>query len=86
MTAQPTSSGITSVSLTGEKWREYEFGPEGSRTTYRISAPILLFQRPGGTTHRVMDTLDVIHCVPAPGHQGCVLRWAPMDPLNPVQF
>lgn len=57
--------------LTPELWREYDFGDR----VYRIDAPVRLFWREGGTTHRVLDASGVAHCVPAPGHCGCVLRW-----------
>lgn len=71
-------------SLADEKYREYEFGPEGERTTYRITDPAKLFV--GTTTHRVLDANGVVHCVPNIGLHGCVLRWAPKDGANPVQF
>jgi hypothetical protein len=57
--------------ISSELWREYDFGGR----VYRIESPKLLFTRPGGTTHRVVDADDVAHCVPAPGQNGCVLRW-----------
>jgi hypothetical protein len=66
--------------LTKEAWREYEF----SDRVYRIEAPRQLFI--GTTTHRVLDAAGVVHCVPAPGQQGCVLRWKPKDASEPVQF
>lgn len=62
---------LTSSDLSNEAWREYDFGGR----VYRIERPALLFVRPGGTTHRVVDAENVTHCVPAPGFQGCVLRW-----------
>lgn len=62
--------------LSSEAWREYEFGPPGSRVTVRIEDPRSLYYRPGGTTHRVLDGKGVVHCVPVPGAFGCVLRWA----------
>lgn len=70
--------------LSAEAWREYEFN--GRTTPYRITSPLQLIMRPGGSTHRVIDAEGVVHCVPAPGQQGCVLRWKPKDPANPVQF
>jgi len=57
--------------LSTEEWREYDFDGR----IYRILNPTKLFLRPGGTTHRVVDVAGVTHCVPAPGHHGCVLRW-----------
>ena len=62
--------------LTSEYYREYDFLDEqGLSRTYRISDPIAFYNRPGGSTHRVVDREGVVHCVPAPGQRGCVLRW-----------
>lgn len=66
--------------LRGEQYREYVFGS----TVYRIDKPISLYI--GRTTHRVVDSLGIVHCVPAVGEQGCVLRWLPVDAADPVQF
>lgn len=55
--------------ISTETWREYDF--EGR--IYRIENPKELYI--GTTTHRVVDAKGVTHCVPAPGYQGCVLRW-----------
>lgn len=60
---------MTGKDITSEEWREYEFGGR----TYRIDQPITLYV--GNTTHRVVDANGVTHCVPAPGHHSCVLRW-----------
>ncbi len=72
-----------------EEWREYEFGevddPRPIRI-YRIDNPKTLFVRTGGSTHRVLDANGIMHCVPAVGFAGCVLRWKPRDANNPVQF
>ena len=62
---------LTERCLKSEQWREYDFGSR----VYRIDNPLRLFTRPGGTTHRVLDAFGVVHCVPAPGQNGCVLRW-----------
>lgn len=65
-------STLIESSLKGiEEWREYDFG----RRVYRIDKPVTLWTRPGGTTHRVLDSEGVTHCVPAPGQFGCALRW-----------
>lgn len=66
--------------LTPEAWREYDFG----NRVYRIDDPKQLYV--GTTTHRVLDGAGVVHCVPAPGQAGCVLRWQPKDATDPVQF
>lgn len=67
-------------SLSGELWREYDFGSR----VYRIDNPVGLFV--GTATHRVIDGADVVHCVPAPGVCGCVLRWMPKNANSPIQF
>lgn len=68
--------------ITTEAWREYDF----QGRVYRIENPTVLFTRPGGTTHRVVDAAGVVHCVPGPGQLGCVLRWKTRDPLTAVNF
>lgn len=66
--------------LTKEQWREYDF----SGRVYRIDSPLTLWI--GTTTHRVLDGAGVVHCVPAPGQDGCALRWKPKDAGEPIQF
>lgn len=68
-------SELSQSDISNEAWREYDFGGR----VYRIIEPKLLFTRPGGTTHRVVDSQGVAHCVPAPGQQGCALRWTGKD-------
>lgn len=70
--------------ISAELWREYEFGAGEERQIYRINDPRKLFI--GTTTHRVVDADNTVHCCPAPGFQGCVLRWKPRDVAAPVQF
>lgn len=67
-------------SLTTERWREYDF----SGRVYRINEPQALVV--GETTHRVVDKDGTVHCVPAPGRHGCVLRWQNVDITVPVNF
>jgi len=67
-------------SLTKELWREYDWGDR----VYRIMSPVALWV--GTTTHRVLDTTGVIHCVPSVGQLGCVLRWQNEDQNKPVNF
>ncbi len=67
-------------SLKLEIYREYSFGDR----TYRISDPVAL--KVGTTTHRVLDSKGIVHCVPAPGRCGCVLTWKPCDIKAPSQF
>ena len=74
--------GLKASDISSELWREYDFGGR----VYRIEKPKALFSRCGGTTHRVCDDNGVVHCVPAPGHNGCVLRWQSKDTNKPVVF
>jgi hypothetical protein len=85
----PIAAGVLEIrlnpgDLTDELWREYDF--PGREKPYRIETPRALYVRPGGTTHRVVDSQGVVHCVPAPGQSGCVLRWMPRDGSKPVAF
>ena len=66
--------------LTTEAWREYDW--EGR--VYRIENPVALWV--GNTTHRILDTENVIHCVPNVGHMGCALRWKSKNSEEPVNF
>lgn len=68
--------------ITTEEYREYDF----LGRVYRIENPKELYLRRGGTTHRVVDFNGVVHCVPAPGIQGCVLRWKNKNTSVPVNF
>jgi hypothetical protein len=70
--------------LNYEAWREYDWSFQGESRIYRIDNPTVLYV--GKTTHRVVDATGVVHCVPAVGEGGCVVRWKPRDPANPVQF
>ena len=66
-------SELRKIELTGvEDWREYDF----SGRVYRIDRPASVEFRDGSTTHRVTDANGIVHCVPAPGNMGCVLRWS----------
>ena len=72
--------------LTKEEYREYDFGTGQCHRTYRIHDPKQLFIGPGGTTHRIVGQDGTVHCVPAPGFHGCVLRWENLDSSTPVNF
>lgn len=65
-----------------ELWREYDFAGR----IYRIDNPTAVYFRRGGSTHRVVDAEGVVHCVPAPGIDGCVLRWKAKDGQPPVSW
>lgn len=67
-------SDLKKIDLVGvEEWREYEF--DGRDQPYRINSPKCVEFRPDSTTHRVTGADGIVHCVPAPGYRGCVLRW-----------
>lgn len=68
--------------ITDELYREYDF----SGRIYRINNPQTLYIREGGTTHRVVDSEGVVHCIPTVGERGTVLRWKTKDITTPVLF
>ena len=73
------AEGLIEKDISVEKWREYEWkyvleGEERTRI-YRIENPKLLVLHKSSTTHRVTDAKGITHCVPAPHHDGCVVRW-----------
>lgn len=73
---------MESKDLTDEYYREYDWPARGE--PYRIEYPQQLYV--GITTHRIVDAANVVHCVPAPGYHGCVLRWVPKSGCSPVKF
>ena len=75
---------LTKYDISNELWREYEW--DGRHTPYRINAPVTLYLRKGGSTHRVVDSNGVAHCMPAVGDMGCVLRWKNPTGEAPVDF
>ena len=76
------STELKEFDISHEMWREYDF--EGR--VYRINKPIKLMFRPSGSTHRVVDSVGVVHCVPVSGSHGCVLRWKNPEGEKPVNF
>ncbi len=71
---------MDSKDISHELYREYDFGGR----VYKIDAPKELYV--GKTTHRIVDSEGVAHCVPAPGFHGCALRWKNPDGTPPVNF
>ena len=72
--------------LRDEEWREYEFfNSHGKFIIYRILNPQTLFIREGGSTHRILDSLGIVHCLSGMS-SGTVLRWKPRDSTKPVAF
>ena len=68
--------------ISEELWREYDFGGR----IYRIDNPQVLYFKVGGSTHRIEDKEGIVHCVPAPGFNGCVLRWLTKEDSDSVLF
>lgn len=68
--------------LTDEQYREYDFNGR----VYRINTPVTLYFRKTGSTHRVVDSNGLVHCVPAPGIGNCVLRWQVKEGQPEVRF
>lgn len=62
---------LTKSDVSTEQWREYDFNGR----VYRIDAPVTLYHRAGGECHRVVDADGIVHLVPSPGSNGCVVRW-----------
>ena len=80
--------------ISKELWREYDFGGR----IYRIDNPtkLIFYYRQSdfaplgfaqqSDTHRIIDSNNVVHCVPRPGIDGCVLRWQNKNNSKPVNF
>jgi hypothetical protein len=68
--------------ISSEAWREYDFGGR----VYIIAEPVKLYYRVGGSTHRVVDSSGVAHCLPGPGYRGCVIRWKSKTASPEVSF
>jgi hypothetical protein len=70
--------------LTVEIYREYDY-PSGR--VYRISDPVALYYRNGGSTHRIVDSKGVVHCVTFGKYaEDVVLRWKNKEDQTPVNF
>lgn len=78
--------GLNQFDISHEEWRDYRWEWEGIVYRYTIENPKTLYLRPGGTTHRVVDSDGIVHCVPSVGVMGCVLRWKNPDGTPPVNF
>ena len=87
VTPPEEKNGLIRGGLEDEIWREYEWLLADNKVrVYRIENPAWVFFRKGGTTHRVVDSRGVVHCVPAPGYFGCVLRWQNDNAAVPVNW
>jgi len=78
------NKNLIEFDISKELWREYEW--VSTTKPYRIENPVTLFIRPCGSTHRVVDSNGIVHCVPSVGKMGCVLRWENKDKSKPVNF
>lgn len=74
-------AGLKLSDISCELYREYVI----DGTPYRIAEPVGLYIREGGTTHRVVDSLGITHCVPFPAAK-TVLRWKNRAGFAPVKF
>lgn len=79
---QNAPEGITVGDLRDEQYREV-VTPD---SVYRITSPVAVFIKRGGTTLRILDAEGTMHLVPGPGYRGAAHRWVPRDAANPVQF
>lgn len=79
---------MKNYNISKELYRLYEWTDpiSGKQILHRIDGPITLFYESGHTTHRILDSTGVIHCIPAVGYFGCVLYWKNIDENNPVNF
>lgn len=75
---------IIEKDISTELYREYDI--PGRDEPYRIEFPLKLFMRDEGTTHRILDCNNVVHCLLAPGEKGCVLRWQNWPNQKPCKF
>ena len=70
--------------ISDEVSRSYHFA---SGRVYTIHAPIALYASKIASTHRVVDSTGVVHCVAFPGPAGdTVLTWEPRHSDRPVAF
>jgi len=80
-------SNLNEFDIATEQYRTYIMvNKVGQTVEYRIDEPVTLFIRPGGSTHRVLDSKGIVHCVPAPEMFGSVIIWENKDPKNPCEF
>jgi hypothetical protein len=72
------SKEVDGSDIENEEYRVYIFFDEnGKKIEHVIDNPLRL--KVGNTTHRVLDSKFMVHCVPNVGHRGCVLKWKPRD-------
>lgn len=76
--------GLTGpLDITDEIYREYDFGSR----TYRIDKPVALYYSSiNPSTHRIVDSEGIVHCVPFDKKGSTVLRWKTADVNKPIIF
>ena len=74
--------GLKLQDISTEEVREYSFD---SGNCYTIENPIGLYTREGGSTHRVVDAMGWVHCVPF-SQGNVVVRWLSRRDCQPVAF
>lgn len=79
----PEQPGLILRDISCEEFRVYKVS---GGDEYRIENPVGLYYRDGGSTHRVVDSQGVSHCVPFPNEGRTVLRWQNKDLSVPVNF
>ena len=79
---------MKSYDISKEMWREYKWVDPitGNFCSHRIENPKSLFYEKGHTTHRIVDSFNVAHCIPAVGYFGCIVFWKNIDESKPVNF
>jgi len=80
LSMESSTAGLIKYDLAGEEWREYEFGG----ANYRLEHVVAIYSRPGAQVHLIEDAGGVIHSLPAPGVNGCILRFKMKDGTSPV--
>lgn len=64
--------GLEKYDIENEEYREYILP---NKEIYKIVNPKFLYLRDGGSTHRIVDSSGVIHCIPFGKDASVVLRW-----------
>ena len=79
----PEVDGLRLCDISTEEVRVYEVAGAGE---YRIANPVGVYLREGGTTHRVVDSQGICHCIPFPNEGRTVIRWQNKDLRVPCNW
>lgn len=79
----PEIEGLSLRDISTEEVRVYETAGIGE---YRISNPVGVYLREGGTTHRIVDSQGICHCIAFPNEGRTVLRWQNKDLTVPCNW